>query len=184
MMRLFAAALAAAALAAPAWAQQSFNAEFDAAPPRAIAVGEIAIGETLAGKADEYGAREFDRLIAIVRTDLERELSAAGRLAADGDAGATLVVTIEDAMPNRPTVAMMGPPRNLDMRSLFAGGASLSALLVAADGAEIARFSYSWRTPDIYLGEASGTWTDARRASDRFAARTARAIAEQGEGGF
>lgn len=177
-------------------AAHAFEAEFKSAPPRTIAIGEITVGDALAVKVDEYGEREVANLVEALRGDLERELGRIGRLADEGAADAVLSVVIEDAMPNRPTPQQqMGAtrpvdprsgkatrsPRPLDPRSVFLGGARVSATLVAADGSAVGRFEDSWQTrPDISRSEYAVTWTDARRTFDRFASGFAKAVVAEG----
>jgi hypothetical protein len=189
IVRSFAFAVAMSSFALGAHA---LEAHFDAVPPQSIAIGEISIGNTLAAKADEYGEREVERLVEILRGDLERQLGRIDRLAPDpGTAQAVLNVVIEDALPNRPTPQQqaVGPrPRDprrggagpMDPRTIMLGGAELSATLVDRGGAEMGRFAYSWRTrPDVRLSQDLVTWSDARRTFDRFARRLADAIAAQ-----
>ena len=188
-MRLLAAALVICASTAAAHA---LDAQFDAVPPQAVAIGEIGIGEALAARTDEYGAREVEQLRDVLRRDLERELRRVGRLAERDVAGAVLEVVIEDAMPNRPTPqqqtvgARPRDPRGgaagpMDPRSVFIGGAQVSATLVDAEGATLGRFAYAWQTsPDITRSGYAVTWTDAHRTFSRFAKRLADAIAAQG----
>lgn len=177
-------------------AAHAFEAEFDAPPPRAIAIGEIVIGDKLAAKVDEYGDRDVEQLVQILRGDLQRELGRIGRLADSGAADAVLNVVIEDAMPNRPTAQQesgrtrpMDPrsarvtrsPRPLDPRSVFIGGAEVSATLVDTGGSALGHFAYEWQTrPDISRSEYAVTWTDARRTFGRFASRLADAVAAEG----
>ena len=177
-----AAALALGAIALPA---QALEAEFEATPPQAIALGEISIGRALAAKADEYGERDLEQLVARMRGELERELARIGRLADPEAAGAVLNVVIEDATPNRPTMRQQAAVTgSLDPRSLFVGGAKVSATLLDAGGATVGRFAYAWQTtPDIRQSEFATTWTDARRTLDRFAARLADAIAAEDAAG-
>jgi hypothetical protein len=176
------------AFAAPAHA---FDAEFDAAPPGTITVGEIAVGERLAARTDEYGEREVAKLVEGLRGNLERELGRVGRLADAAAAGAILHVVIEDAKPNRPTPHQQafGPtprqPRGgagpMDPRTIMLGGATVSATLVDTDGAPLGRFAYSWQTrPDVSQSRDAVTWTDAHRTFNRFARRVADAIAAEG----
>lgn len=183
-------------LGASAVAAHAFEADFAAPPPRAIAIGEIEIGDALAAKVDEYGDRDVEQLVQILRGDLERELGRIGRLADSGAADAVLNVIIEDAMPNRPTAQQqMGAtrpvdprgtretrsPRPLDPRSVFIGGAEVSATLVDSGGSALGNFAYEWQTrPDISRSEYAVTWTDARRTFGKFATRLADAVAAEG----
>ncbi|WP_339747959.1 hypothetical protein [uncultured Maricaulis sp.] len=129
-----------------------------------VTIAPIQIGAELADKADDIGEREFDRLRQILRGDLEREL--AGHL---GENGSTLYVTILDATPNRPTLEQLSATPGLSMESISIGGASIEAELVSASGEKLQNFSYSWQSYNIVNVVGSGTWTDARRAFNRFA---------------
>jgi hypothetical protein len=167
-----------------ALAAHALDARFDAPPPEAIAIGEITLGSRLAAKVNEYGERDVAQLVDILRNDLERELGRIGRLAEPSAAGAVLDVVIEDANPNRPTPQQQSAlPRALDARSVFRGGARLSATLTARDET-LGRFAYAYQTtPDIRASEFATTWTDARRTFDRFATRMADAIESEGRPG-
>lgn len=171
-------------LGASALAAQALEAEFSGVPPRAIAIGEISIGNVLAAKADEYGEQEVAQLKDTLRADLERELGRIGRLAENGAAEAVLDVVLEDASPNRPTAKQQtASPQPLDSRSIFTGGARISAVLAGREGQALGRFAYAWQTsPDIRQSEYATTWTDARRTLQRFASRLAEAIAVEGGG--
>ncbi|MFU8820177.1 MAG: hypothetical protein ACNA8G_01365 [Gammaproteobacteria bacterium] len=177
-----AAALVLGAAAIPA---QAFEAEFDAAPPQAIALGEISVGPALAAKADEYGGRDLEQLVERMRGELERELARIGRLAGPEAGAAVLNVVIDDATPNRPTMQQQASvTRSLDPRSVFVGGAKVSATLLDSGGATLGRFAYAWQTtPDIRQSEFATTWTDAHRTLDRFATRLADAIAAESDSG-
>lgn len=177
-----AAALALGGITLPA---QAFDAEFEATPPQAIALGEISIGPALAAKADEYGERELEQLVERLRSRLEQELARIGRLADPEGGAAVLDAVIEDATPNRPTMQQQAAvTRSLDPRSVFVGGAKVSATLRDAGGAPLGRFGYSWQTtPDIRQSEFATTWTDAYRTLDRFATRLADAIAAEDAAG-
>lgn len=165
-------------------AAHALDARFDASPPDAIAIGQITLGDRLAAKVNEYGERDVAQLIEILRDDLERELGRIGRLAEASAAGGVLDVVIEDAYPNRPTAQQLSAvPRPLDARSVFRGGARLSATLNAQDRT-LGRFAYAYQTtPDIRASEFATTWTDARRTFDRFATRMAEAIESEGRPG-
>ena len=189
ILRLLAAAMV---ISAGSCAAHGIEAEFAAAPPQAIAIGEIGIGAALAAKQAEYGERELVQLQEMLRGDLERELGRIGRLADVDTAGAVLNVVIEDAMPNRPTPQQQSvgsrprDPRGggagpMDARSTFIGGARVSATLADPQGGTLGRFAYAWQTsPDVTRSEYAVTWTDARRTFDRFATRLADAIAAAG----
>lgn len=129
-----------------------------------VMIAPIQIGAELANKADDLGEREFDRLRQILRGDLEREL--AGHL---GEDGSTLHVTILDATPNRPTLEQLSATPGLSMQSISIGGASIEAELVSAAGEKLENYSYAWHSYNIVDAVGAGTWTDARRAFNRFA---------------
>ena len=165
-------ALPTALAAAPAAAQGGLEASYAAAPEAPITIADISIGEPLMDKADEYGQREFSRLTAWLREDLESELAEAGWLSDGMSEGSVLRVTIVDATPNRPTMrqSSMG---GLHPSSYGIGGAELEAVLMTSEGAPVANFSYSYRTPNIEQASYGTTWTDARRTFDRFSRRLA-----------
>ncbi|WP_421790680.1 hypothetical protein [Hyphobacterium sp.] len=174
-MRYLVSILAAAVLAAPAFAQ-GLSANYSASPTGPVALANIEIGETLFDKGDEYGVREFDRLIRTLNADLERELRGISMLG-DGGTSAVLHVTIEDATPNRPTFAQQGAS-GVSWQSYGRGGAHLTAELHDASGNVIATFDYSWETPDIRDAQFASVWTDTHRTFDRFAVRLARSLEE------
>ena len=169
-MRVLVSVLGAAAFSAPVFAQH-FTADYASSPAAPVTIAEIGIGAELLEKGDEYGEREFDRLIRTLTADLERELRSASLLA-EGDGPATLFVTIEDATPNRPTFAQQGVS-GLSWQSYGRGGAHVTAQLRAADGRVIASYDYSWTTPSIQDARYASVWTDAYRTFDRFASRLA-----------
>jgi hypothetical protein len=171
-------------LGASTLAAHALEAEFTGVPPRAIAIGEISTGEVLAAKADEYGEKDIALLKDTLRADLERELGRIGRLAEGGAADAVLDIVLEDALPNQPTAKQQtASPQPLDPRSVFVGGAHVSAVLAGGDGQALGRFDYEWQTrPDIRQAEYATTWTDARRTLQKFASQLADAIAAEGGG--
>ncbi|QNL18135.1 hypothetical protein HXX25_01545 [Hyphobacterium sp. CCMP332] len=173
-MRYLISALTAVLFAAPVFAQ-GITSSYAATPTGPVGLAEITIGETLAAKGDEYGEREFDRLIRTLTADLERELREVSLLA-DGEAGATLHVVIEDATPNRPTFAQQGGTPGLSFESYGRGGAHVMAELRAADGSLVATYDYSWTTPSIRDAQYASVWTDTNRTFDRFSSRLAASL--------
>lgn len=143
-----------------------------------VMIAPIQIGEELAAKADDIGEREFDRLRQMLRDDLEREL--AGHL---GESGSILHVTILDATPNRPTMEQMSSRHGLSMQSISLGGASIAAELVSASGEMLESYSYAWHSYNIADVVGANTWTDARRAFDRFADDVGEGVAARGAPG-
>lgn len=85
-----------------------------------------------------------------------------------------IVVTIEDAKPNRPTWAQTSSRPGLDaMRSVSIGGARMTGTAYDASGKEIGKFDYQWYEPSIENVIGYNTWADAYRSFDRFADRFA-----------
>jgi hypothetical protein len=117
---------------------------------------------------DDYGTRE-----AKVLTDsLSKKLEQA--FAKQGVKAERVVVTIEDAKPNRPTMQQVSDKPGLDsMRSISVGGAKLTGIAYDASGAEIGKLEYNWYETDITNTIGAGTWSDARWTFDRFANRFA-----------
>ncbi|WP_394692578.1 hypothetical protein [Hyphobacterium sp.] len=173
-MRYLISALAAVLFTAPVFAQ-GLSASYSATPTGPVSLAEITIGETLAAKGDEYGEREFDRLIRTLTADLQRELREAALLAADAG-NATLHVVIEDATPNRPTFAQQGGTSGLSFQSYGRGGAHVMAELRDNNGAVIATYEYSWTTPSIQDAQFANVWTDTNRTFDRFSSRLAASL--------
>ena len=116
----------------------------------------------------DYGVRE-----AKVLTDaLVRKVETA--FAKQGVKADRVVVTIEDAKPNRPTMQQVMDKPGLDaIRSISLGGAELTGVAYDASGAQIAEFKYDWYESDLSNTLGAGTWTDARWTFDRFANRFA-----------
>jgi len=117
---------------------------------------------------DDYGEREGVRLSEEITEDLIREFEKKGVSVARID------VMIIDAQPNRPTFKQLGDRPGLDaIRSISIGGMSLEGTAYDAEGNVLGTKQYDWFETDIRDVVGAGTWTDARRASDRFARRFA-----------
>jgi hypothetical protein len=116
----------------------------------------------------DYGTRE-----AKVLTDaLVRKVETA--FAKQGVKADRVVVTIEDAKPNRPTMQQVMDKPGLDaIRSISLGGAELTGIAYDAAGNEIGQLKYDWYENDLSNTIGAGTWTDARWTFDRFANRFA-----------
>jgi len=173
-MRYLISALAAVLFAAPVFAQ-GLTVNYFASPAGPVHLAGITIGETLEAKRDDYGAREFDRLIRTLASDLERELREVALLA-EGENGASLNVVIEDAIPNRPTFAQQGATSSLSFQSFGRGGAHITAELRDAGGALVATYAYSWTTPRLEDALYNNVWTDTNRTFDRFSVRLASSL--------
>jgi hypothetical protein len=88
-----------------------------------------------------------------------------------------VVVTIDDATPNRPTFGQVSNKIGLDpIRSISIGGAKLSGTAYDASGKELGSLSYDWYETDISQVRGYATWTDAEYTFDRFANRLAKKV--------
>lgn len=117
---------------------------------------------------DDIGAREAATLTEAVTRKVTDVFTARG-IQAD-----RVVVTIEDARPNRPTFQQASDKPGLDvMRSISIGGAKVSGVAFDASGRELGRLDYNWYENDLSNVIGSATWTDARTTFARFANRFA-----------
>ena len=117
---------------------------------------------------DDLGAREAKTLTDALTRKIDNAFTSAG-VKADH-----VVVTIEDAKPNRPTFQQVSDKPGLDsFRSISIGGARISGIAYDASGNEIGRFENKWYETDISNAVTASTWTDARTSFDRFARRFA-----------
>lgn len=117
---------------------------------------------------EDYGQREATVLTKSLTTKVEVAFAKAG-INAD-----RVVVTIQDARPNRPTFQQVSDTPGLDpIRSISVGGAAVSGVAYDASGRELGRLDYDWYETDLSQSFGSTTWTDARWTFDRFARRFA-----------
>lgn len=139
------------------------------AMPAAALTVEARVSEKFQEKlVDDIGVREADALTGALTRKIEAIFAAKG-VTAD-----RVVVTIEDAKPNRPTLEQMSNKPGLDpMRSISLGGAHITGVALDASGKELARLDYDWYERDLANTIGSTTWTDARTAFDRFSRRLA-----------
>lgn len=152
------AALAASAIAAIALAM----------PAAALTVEAKVSPEFQKKLDDDIGQREA-RILTESLTRKVNDIFTSRGVRAD-----RVVVTIEDARPNKPTMEQVSNKPGLDaMRSLSTGGAEVSGIAYDASGAEIGRLDYEWYESDLRQSVGSTTWTDARTAFDRFSRRFA-----------
>ena len=123
--------------------------------------------------ADNYGEREGETLTEDILEDLDRAFEKAGVAPVRVD------VVIVDAKPNRPTFEQMSKKPGLDpIRSISLGGMELTGTAYDADGNVVATQEYEWFENDIRDVIGSATWTDANRASRRFAKKFASQLNE------
>jgi hypothetical protein len=137
--------------------------------PAAATTIETRISEEFQEKLeDDYGVREAEILTSTLAKKVEQEF------ARKGVAPARVVLTIEDAQPNRPTFGQLSDRPGLDgIRSISIGGAHVTGVAYDAAGAEIATLDYDWYETDIDQVIGAGVWHDARWAFNRFARRFA-----------
>ncbi len=122
--------------------------------------------------ADDYGEREGDFLSERISKDLNRAFDKAGI------APARVEVTILDAKPNRPTIGQLGERPGLSYSgSISIGGMDLVGTAYDDEGNALGSREYSWYENNIRDVIGSGTWSDARRVSRRFADKLADEIA-------
>ena len=123
--------------------------------------------------ADNYGEREGEKLTEDILKDLEHAFEKAGVDPAKVD------VEIVDAKPNRPTFEQISNEPGLDaFRSISIGGMELVGTAYDADGNVLATQEYEWFENNIRDVVGSSTWTDANRASRRFASRLAKQLSD------
>jgi hypothetical protein len=139
-----------------------------AAPASALTV-EAKVSTEFQTKLEEnYGVREARTLTEALASKVE------ATFARQGVKAERVVVTIEDAKPNRPTWQQVSDKPGLDpMRSVSIGGARISGIAYDAAGAEIGSLDYDWYETDLSNVLAANTWSDARVTFDRFARRFA-----------
>jgi len=121
-----------------------------------------------------FGQKDLDKLAERMKARMATRLEKSGITVRD-DAATVLNIVITDARPNRPTFEQMSKSVGLSMSSFGIGGAKFEGTLVTPSG-EQGNVSYGWYENDIRFAQYGGTWTDAHRAIDRFARKTAKAL--------
>ncbi|MBU6319352.1 MAG: hypothetical protein KGS00_06830 [Alphaproteobacteria bacterium] len=126
----------------------------------------------------DYGVREADGLARALKQDVEKALS---KIETTAD---RVVLTIEDAQPNRPTMKQTSDKPGLDsIRSVSLGGAHVSGIVYDPQGRQIASLDYDWFETDLSNAVPGGVWSDARRAFSRYASRLAKDLTGARTGG-
>jgi len=166
------------------------------APTSSVRVN-VALGEDLAFRADNlstdirdrhnsrsinngfanngyFGQKDLDRLTKRLKTKMEARLEKNGITVSD-DATTVLNLVITDARPNRPTFKQMSKSASLSTHSFGVGGAKFEGTLMDASG-EQGNVSYGWFETDIRYAQQGSTWSDAHRAIDKFARKTAESL--------
>lgn len=139
-----------------------------------VAVRPVALEAKLEDKfKTDYGVREVPVIQRMVEEAVSEELARVGGAVA-GDAAVRIEITLVDVKPSRPTFQQAVNKPGLDIaRSVSNGGAELKARIVGADGAVLDEFTYRWYESDLTFADGNSTWSDARRAVNRFARRVA-----------
>ena len=123
--------------------------------------------------SDNYGEREGETLTEEIIKDLDRAFAKVGVDPARVD------ITIVDAKPNRPTFEQLSSRPGLDaIRSISIGGMELVGTAYDADGNVIASQEYGWFENNLRDVVGAGVWTDANRASSRFAKKMAKQLSD------
>jgi hypothetical protein len=149
-------------------AASAFAAILLAAPAAALTVEAKVSPEFQKKLDDDIGARETRVLTEALTNKVSTIFNSRGVNAA------RVVVTIEDAKPNRPTFEQVSSKPGLDpIRSISLGGARVTGVAYDAAGKEIGTLDYDWYESDLSNTLGSTTWTDARTAFDRFSRRFA-----------
>lgn len=125
-----------------------------------------------------FGQKDLDKLTKRLKRKMEARLEKNGITISD-DATTILNLVITDARPNRPTFKQLSKSVSLSTQSFGVGGATFTGTLVNAAG-EQGNVSYGWFETDIRDAQYSGIWSDAYRAIDRFARKTAKSLKQSG----
>lgn len=150
-----------------------------AASAETLRVKPVAVSAAAQEKFDEtYGAREITALSTDIMNRLGRELREEGVSFSETVGQISLTITIEDAVPNRPTFKQMIDRPGLDfIRSFGNGGATLTASITGPTGDVLQTVRTRYYETDIRWSETKSTWSDAQRAIRRFADEVAKAAA-------
>lgn len=194
-MKTFLVSAALAALAAPAaMAGSRWEDELAVTPQGPVRVDEVRLGDELAAHVDDIGERDLSRLLDELRGEVETRLAERGLLAQPGDANAVeLDLILLEAKPNRPTFEQLSGrgdwnwdrrtgrrplSQYLSLSSFGLGGAKMTGVFTAPDGAALGEVTYRYEEDDLTQAQFAATWTDAHRSIDFFADRLADTLAE------
>ncbi|RKQ71221.1 uncharacterized protein DUF3313 [Litorimonas taeanensis] len=130
------------------------------------------------GNNGYYGEKDLSQLQDRLRKRLTERFDKAG-LVIDENASMTLVVTIEDAKPNRPTFKQLSKEPSLSFKSFGTGGAEVTGELIDAAGNSLGTADYSWFETNIRDAQFGSTWSDAHRAFRSFAKKIGKDLAQQ-----
>jgi hypothetical protein len=120
-----------------------------------------------------------DKALEDLQNRLERRLNQSfekSGIVIDDTAPVTLVVTIEDAKPNRPTFRQLSKEPALSYQSFGLGGAEISSELIDASGNSLGQANYEWFETFIQDARFGGTWSDADVAFRRYAKKLSKEL--------
>lgn len=177
------------------WAKSTKKFQSTISEPVSEVQVHVSIGEDLAYRADHlspklrdrsssrsfndgfagrgfYGEKDLNRLAERLERKITDRLAGKG-VTVSNTAPTVLNLVITDAEPNRPTFRQLSRNTSLSYRSFGNGGAAFEGMLTSSDR-ELGTVSYAWFENDIrHSAFTAGTWTDANRAIERFARKTA-----------
>ncbi len=122
----------------------------------------------------ELGLREGEFLRKYINADIRKTFSK------NAQQVSRVVVTIEGAKPNKPTIEQLSRNAGLSHSGSFGiGGMSLSAIVFGNKGETSGVIRHSWFGDDIYATQHFGTWSDAKRASRKLAKILKKSLLEE-----
>lgn len=184
------------ALAGPALAQSSHKFENTFGVPLDSVKVEVSISDALSHLAENpsddiryrsrssafgkgyYGEKDLNRLRDRLEEKLISRLEKEG-IKVDPNSSNVLQVQLEDVRNNRPTFEQLSQTPQLSQRSFGMGGAAFSGKIIQNGGEAEGDISYAW-FPSLdrdFVGLS--TWSDTRRAIDKFARHTAKSLSWQ-----
>lgn len=125
------------------------------------------------GNNGYYGEKDLNQLKDKLADRLADRFDKSG-IVINEDAALTLVVTIEDARPNRPTFRQLSKDPSLSYESFGLGGAELKSELIDTNGNSLGTAEYRWYETNIRDAKYGGTWSDANRAFRSFSKKMAK----------
>jgi len=128
-----------------------------------------------------YGDRELKKLTERLSEKVSYRLEKQGIKVSD-TASTTLVVTLDDARPNRPTFEQLSRQSSLSFQSFATGGAEIKSELFDTSGASLGSSEYRWYENDIRDAGFGSTWQDANRAIGFFSRKIAKDLAPETNG--
>jgi len=144
-----------------------------------VAIAPVALSAEYQTKVDEeIGDRDSQALSEFVTRAVSRALTRRGG-EISANAPVRVEITIIDADPNRPTwEEMRETPGLSQFWSVSTGGAELQATLRAADGRVLSEVNHRYFSNSLAdIMGSPDTWSDANRATYRFARKVADAYA-------